>query len=135
LIRRFDSTGHFGSAARIVLAMFLFFAMSAPLMHVHAAHALPAGSQQEACATTIRSTAAHGDHRHSHQNEPAAPDHLAGGFDCCVHHSPVVSPQVGVPVLARYDAVSSRIAMPDDLVLDAMAANRLERPPRSLPST
>jgi hypothetical protein len=128
LIRRLDSTGRFGSAARIVLALFLFVAMSAPLMHVHAAHALQAGSPSEACDPAV-----HG--HHSHHNDPATPEHLAGGFDCCVHHSPAVSPQAGVPLLARYDAVSSRLPLPDDLVLDGTAANRLERPPRSLHPT
>lgn len=110
--------------------MMVLFAMSAPLAHVHAAHAVPMGSQSES-----RAHAAHDGHQHSHQNEPVAPDHPAGGLDCCLHHSSPISPQVGAPMPARYDAVSSRIAIPDDLVLDAAAASRLERPPRQLHST
>ncbi|MBL8570725.1 MAG: hypothetical protein JNK84_16770 [Phreatobacter sp.] len=130
MIRRLVRTGPFESAARLVLAVMVLFAMSAPLAHVHATHASPAGGQLESGAH-----AAHAGHQHSHQNEPAAPDHPAGGLDCCLHHSSPISPQVGAPMLARYDAVSGRIAIPDDLVLDAAAASRLERPPRQLHST
>jgi hypothetical protein len=126
LLHRLASIESFGRAARVVLALLLLFAMSAPLMHVHAAHD---------CSTETRSAAAdvgvaaddHGDQRPS--------GHPAGGLDCCVHPGSVVSPVASTPLVVRYDHTSSRIAVPDDLVLDASPTNRLERPPRNLLST
>jgi hypothetical protein len=114
----------------MLLAVVMFMAMSAPLMHVHAAHACNPQTHSSGSGD-----AAGGGHLHRDGKTHEAPDHAGGGLDCCIHHSPVVSPHAGASMIARIDRSSGRVALPDDLVLDATGVSRLERPPRNLLST
>jgi hypothetical protein len=65
-------------AARVVLALLVLFAMSAPLMHVHAAHDCSTETRSAAAGISVQAD------DHADQRPSGHPGHLAGGLDCCV---------------------------------------------------
>ncbi|MBY0361962.1 MAG: hypothetical protein K2X45_08640 [Phreatobacter sp.] len=119
---------NFWRSARLMLVALVVVAMSGSLLHAHSSHACRAFGD----GLGVGDTAIDQTHRDGRTQD--APDPSNRGLDCCVHHNPTVSASSATPVIDRY-RFTSRLVIPDDLVIGSWTTSRLERPPRGLLST